>query len=175
MILFLVKFGLLILVVGGLYIFLYKKLDKFFTEVDDRIVEEEYYLGEKFSCPNFDITIDKYKIKKKGDSIDSYYEVADPEWIGLIMTIENTSSEVKSFSQTSVNLINSNGETITLSWNSSDVWGVEALGSPSIQPGYKKTGYIEFANTNQDNSNLSAKVYCGGITGKVYTVILKNR
>lgn len=122
--------------------------------------DKVYKVGDKLDCPAFDVTINKVSIKKKGTKIDSYQVIDDPEWIGVTLTVKNKSDETKTFYSSKVDLINSNGEVLEHSWISYKIWGSELLNSPELISGGTKTGYIQFANNNTNNSNLTLKVDC---------------
>lgn len=119
-----------------------------------------YSVSEKLTCPNFDVTIDKVQIKKKGSRIDDYYVIDDPEWIGVTLTVKNTTNETKTFYTSKVDLTNTNGEILDHSWLTYEIWGVPLLNSPELIAGGTKTGYIQFKNNNTDNSNLTLTVDC---------------
>ena len=119
-----------------------------------------YEMGETFKCQNFEITVNEVKTKKKGSRIDSYYVVADPEWIAVILTVTNTSNSTEKFYTSDIELINSSGEIITHSWEAYNLWGAELLNSPDLVSGGTKTGFIQFSNTETDNSNLKLKIDC---------------
>ena len=147
----------------GLIIFLYPKVTKLFENKnnDSQYNSSKIYsIGDTLSCPNFDITIDKVQIKKKGTKIDSYQVINNPEWIGVTLTVKNKSGKTKSFYSSDVSIINSSGEVLEHSWLTYSIWGVELLGSPELVSGGSKKGYIQFSNTNTDNSNLILKVDC---------------
>ena len=119
-----------------------------------------YSVGDTLDCPAFDITINKVQIKKKGTRIDSYQVIDDPEWIGVTLTVKNKSGETKTFYSSDVDLINSNGEVLERSWITYKIWGAQMLSSPELISGGSKTGYIQFANSNTNNSNLTLRVDC---------------
>lgn len=119
-----------------------------------------YSVGELLSCPDFDITVDNVQIKKKGASIDSYYVISDPEWIGVTLTVKNKSNYKETFYSSKVKLTNSNGEVLEHAVITYNVWGVPLLNSPTLEPGGIKTGYIDFVNNNDDNSNLVLNIDC---------------
>lgn len=119
-----------------------------------------YSIGETLNCPSFDITVDSVQIKRKGTYIDSYQYIDDPEWIGVILTVKNKSSETKTFYGSDVDLINTNGEVLDHSWLTYKIWGAELLNSPELISGGAKTGYIQFSNNSTDNSNLILHVDC---------------
>ena len=119
-----------------------------------------YSVGETLNCPSFDITVDSVQIKGKGTYIDSYQYIDDPEWIGVILTVKNKSSEAKTFYGSDVDLINANGEVLDHSWITYKIWGAELLNSPELVSGGSKTGYIQFSNNSTDNSNLILQVDC---------------
>lgn len=137
---------------------------------------KEYSVGETVYCPNFEITVDKFQIKKKGTAIDSYQVISDPEWIGVTLSIKNKSDKEHTFYNSDVTLLNSNGEKLDASFVSYKVWKVEPLHSPTLTPGGTKTGYIQFSNTNTDNENLKLKISCNDKLindDTEYTYILK--
>lgn len=117
-------------------------------------------VGETVKCPYFDITLNSFQVKKEGTYINSYFYISDPEWIGVILTLYNTSTDTHSFSSSNVTLQNSSGELIGHSLWNYDIWGAEMLNSPTLVSGGTKTGYISYANTNQDDSNLILIVSC---------------
>lgn len=117
-------------------------------------------IGETASCPNFDITVEKVQYKKKGTKVDSFTVISDPEWIGVTLKITNTSNEKHTFYNSDVTLQNSSGEILDSPFISYKMWGVESLGNPELAPSGTKTGYIQFNNTNDDNSNLILSVNC---------------
>ena len=119
-----------------------------------------YKVGDTLDCPYFDVSIDRVDIKKKGTSIDSYQVINDAEWIGVILTVKNKSSESRTFYGSNVDLINSNGEVLDHSWMTYKIWGVEMLNSPELISGGFKTGYIQYANNTDDNSKLTLRVKC---------------
>lgn len=119
-----------------------------------------YKVGDTLDCPDFDVTIDKVQIKKKGTRIDSYQKIADPEWIGVTLTVKNKSKDTKTFYGSKVDLINSSGEVLEHDWMTYKIWGSELLNSPELISGGSKTGYIQFTNTDTDNSKLTLKVDC---------------
>ena len=130
------------------------------TDSSDYDTAKVYNVGETLNCPSFDIVVDSVQIKGKGTHIDSYQYIDDSEWIGVILTVKNKSSETKTFHGSDVDLINSNGEVLSHSWMTYKIWGVELLDSPELVSGGSKTGYIQFSNNSTDNSNLTLKVDC---------------
>ena len=119
-----------------------------------------YSVGETLVCPNWEVKIDSVNIKKKGAAIDSYQVVDDPEWIGVVLTVKNTSSDTKTFYNSNLSITNSSGEVINPSSWVYSIWGAEKLGSPELTSGGTKTGFVQFANTEDNNSNLILKVDC---------------
>ena len=117
-------------------------------------------VGETVKCPYFDVTLNSFQVKKEGTYIDSYFYIADPEWVGVILTVYNTSTDTHTFYSSNVTLQNSTGEIITHKFWNYDIWGAEMLNSPKLISGGTKTGYISYANTNQDDSNLILVVSC---------------
>lgn len=135
-----------------------------YNDIDENALEEAanktYYVGDTVSCPQFDITLNDYIIKVKGESVGNNTIVADPEWIAVILTVKNTDDSEHTFYNSNVTLENSNGEIIKSNILSYKVWGYEGLSSPTLSSGGEKQGYIQFSNTNQDNSNLTLKISC---------------
>lgn len=119
-----------------------------------------YNVGDTVSCPQFDITLNDYIIKTKGETVGNNTIVDDPEWIAIILTVKNTDDSEHTFYNSDVTIENSNGEIIESSTLSYKVWGYEGLSSPTLSSGGEKQGYIQFSNTNQDNSNLILKISC---------------
>ena len=122
--------------------------------------EKNYKPGEILVCPDFEVTIDNVQIKKKGTRIDSYQVISDPEWIGIVLTIKNTSSKTKIFYGSNVKITNKSVEVLDSSILSYSIWGAELLDSPKLVSGGKKTGYIQFSNTETDDSKLKLTVDC---------------
>ncbi len=119
-----------------------------------------YKVGDTLDCPDFDVTVKKVQIKKKGTKIDSYTKISDPEWIGVTLTVKNKSSETKTFYGSNVDLINSNGEVLEHSWLTYKIWGTQLLDSPELISGGTKTGYIQYVNNNTNNKKLTLSVKC---------------
>jgi len=119
-----------------------------------------HQVGETVICPHFEITLNRYQIKGKGTHIDSYQVISDPEWIGVILTVKNISDEEATFFTSDLRLQNSSGEIINPSFWNYNIWGAELLNSPKLISGGTKTGYVTFANTNQDHSNLKLRISC---------------
>lgn len=132
------------------------------SEVDssEYNTDKIYSIGETLDCPAFDITVDKVEIKPNGTRINSFQVIDDPEWIGVILTVKNKSDETETFYGDDVNLINANGEVLEQSWLAYEIWGAELLDSPELVSGGSKTGYIQFANSSADNSNLTLQINC---------------
>ena len=138
------------------------------VETSEYDTSKIYKIGEVMKCPDFDIKINNIKIKKKGTRIDSYSVVADPEWVAVNLTVKNKSKEAKTFYNSDIEFVNSNGEIIGSSIFSYDIWGSELLMSPKLSSGGSKTGFIQYSNTNTNNNNLMLNVKCNSkITYKV--------
>ena len=145
-----------------------KEIDKEIAEYDKKQKIEKkkknssvmHKVGETVICPNFEIKVKKFKIKKRGTRIDSFSTVDDPEWIGVILKVKNIGKYTYTFYTSDVTLKNSTGEIIEPEiWNY-NIWGVEMLDSPTLVPQGRKTGYIAFANTNKNNKNLVLLISC---------------
>lgn len=121
-------------------------------------------VGETILCPEFEITLNKYEIKKEGTSISMLYVIDDPEWIGVTLTVKNISSEEKTFYNHYARLQNSNGEIIDPMYTDYDIWSSKALESPTLISQASKKGHIAFANNSKDNSNLFLLLNCGSYT-----------
>lgn len=119
-----------------------------------------YSINEVLHCPNFDVTIDDFKIKKKGTRIDDFSVISDPEWIGVILTVKNIRNKTHTFYTSNVSLTNTNGEILSHSVLTYKIWGAENLNSPELISGGVKKGYIQFSNNQTDNSNLILNVKC---------------
>lgn len=136
-----------------------------------------YKVGDTISCKHFDVKLEKFIIKKKGTTIDSLYRISDPEWIGVILTVKNTDKSTHTFYTSQAKIRNSNGEFISNSYLTYAIWGnYSLLHSPELAPGGTKTGYIQFANNNQDNENLALIIDCKDklfLGGPSYTFDLK--
>lgn len=132
------------------------------SEVDssDYDTTKVYSVGETLNCPYFDVIVKDVKIKKKGTYIDSYQYISDPEWLGVIINVKNKSDKTRTFYSSGVKLINSSGEVINNSYVTYKIWGTELLESPEMISGGSKTGYVQFANSNTDNKNLTLQIDC---------------
>lgn len=121
-----------------------------------------YGVGETAKCPDFSITLNNYSFKKKGTRIDYFTTVDDPEWIGVVVTVKNTTNYKKTIYTSDFQILNSTGEYLSHDYFSYKIWGknIQPLNSPELAPGGKKKGYIQFSNTNKDNSNLLLIVNC---------------
>ena len=135
-------------------------LDDNSSESNEYDTSKIYNVGEKLTCPYFDVTVDNVQIKQKGTKIDNYQVIDDPEWIGVTLTVTNTSSENHIFSTSKINLVNTNGEVLEHNWLTYKIWGVEILNSPELISGGTKTGYIQYSNPSTDNSNLTLLIDC---------------
>mgnify|MGYP004567498895 CR=1 FL=1 len=137
-----------------------------------------YKVGDTISCKHFDVKLESFIIKKKGTAIDSFYQISDPEWIGVILTVKNTDKSTHTFYTSQVEIRNSNGEFINHSSFSYAIWGdYLSLRSPELAPGGIKTGYVQFANNNQNNDNLALIINCKDkllLGGPNYVFDLKN-
>lgn len=152
-----------LVIFGGLFYFFYTKIGSLFeSSIDGSKYDTStvYNVGDTLICPNFEITINDVQIKQKGTRIDSYSVIDDPEWIGVILTVKNTSNETKTFYGSDVDLVNTSGQVLSHSWLTYKIWGTELLNSPELVSGGSKKGYIQFSNTETNNSNLILKVDC---------------
>ena len=65
-----------------------------YSNVDEDELKERaskvYNVGDTVSCPQFDITLNDYIIKLKGESIGNNTIVSDEVWIAVILTVKNT-------------------------------------------------------------------------------------
>ena len=120
------------------------------------------HIGDTVKCDSYEITVHDFIIKKKGTMIDSYFKISDPEWIGVIVMVKNISDYETIYETSNIELQNSNGEIINHSIFTYNIWGKNILNldSPKLIPGGTKKGYVQFANTNTDNSNLLLRVSC---------------
>lgn len=138
---------------------------------------KHYKVGESLSCKYFEVKLEDFSIKPKGTSLGYYLTINDPEWIGVILTVKNIDDVgVHTFYTSQAEIKNSNGEFIEHSALTYDLWGdYMPLDSPELAPGGVKTGYIQFANSNQDNESLELKIDCEDklLGGPVYTFDLK--
>ena len=152
----------LIVCVGG-GVFMYNQFMKpFESKIDGSSYNtyKTYSVGDTLTCPNWEITIEEVKVKKKGERIDKYSVVSDPELIGVILSVKNIGTETDTYFTTNVNLTNSHGEVIDPSYLSLKIWGTDLFDSPELTPGGYKKGYIQYSNTDQDDSNLILNVDC---------------
>lgn len=122
-----------------------------------------YNVGDTVTCGNFDVTLNSYQIKEQGEDVDDYSVVSDPEWVAVILTVRNTSNSENTFYTSNVELQNSSGEILSSAFITYKIWGVEMLKSPTLAPNGEKTGYIQFRNTDNDNSNLKLRIDCGSL------------
>lgn len=129
-----------------------------------------YNVGDTVTCRDFDVTLNSYQIKEQGEDVDDYSVVSDPEWVAVILTVKNTSDSEEHFYTSNVELQNSSGEILSSAFVTYKIWGVEMLKSPTLAPNGEKTGYIQFRNTDNDNSNLKLRIDCGSLfDDTVYT------
>jgi hypothetical protein len=149
-----------LVIIGGIIYFIVGVVMKSNVDGSKYDTKKTYHVGDTLDCPDFDVTIDKVQIKKKGTRIDSYSKIADPEWIGVTLTIKNKSKDTKTFYGSKVDLVNSSGEVLEHDFMTYKIWGVELLDSPELISGGSKTGYIQYTNTEADNSKLVLKVDC---------------
>lgn len=123
-------------------------------------VSNTYYIGDTVVLGDFSVKLESYKTKKKGDSIDSYKEVDDQQWIAVFLTYTNISNKEKYISK-NVRLINGNGEELgqpTIYYN---VWNGVHLDSATLMSGGSKTGFLQFINTKIDNpENFTLQISC---------------
>lgn len=122
--------------------------------------DKVYNVGDMLECPNFNVKVEKVEIKGKGTRVDSFTTISDPEWIGVTLTVTNTSESTYTFYGDKVKIVNSKGEIIEKQYLTYKMWGTESLDSPKLIAGGTKTGYIQYANTDDDNSNLILNVDC---------------
>ena len=119
-------------------------------------------IGDELQCSEYEkytVTVDRYDFKT-GD-IDSYHTIPDGhEWIGVVVTVKNMGEDEMQVHVDNFNIINSNGERIkpdTLTYN---VWGINPLDNVNLVSGGTSSGYINFSNNSQDNSNLKLEFVC---------------
>lgn len=152
-----------ICIFGVLWYFIFNTFESLFESSIDASkydTDKIYSVGDTLICPNFEIKIDKVQIKKKGTAIDSYKVIDEPEWIGVILTVKNTGERTKTFYSSNVNIVNSSGEFLDQSVWTYKIWGSEPLHSPELISGGSKSGYIQFSNTETNNSNLILNLDC---------------
>lgn len=119
----------------------------------------ESRIGEELFCENYKIVINSFQYKT--GAFSDYQTIPNgEEWIGLIVTVTNTSDSDRTINFTDFNIINSNGERLKPDSLTYKVWGVDALGSVSLIPNGTKTGYVAFSNNNTDNSNIIVEFQC---------------
>jgi predicted nucleic acid-binding Zn ribbon protein len=131
-------------------------------------------IGEELICKDYKVVVESYKYKT-GD-IDSYWEVpSGTEWIGIIATATNTSSDNIDVYSSNFSITNSNGEILRNDVISYDVWGNYDVFSGELAPNGTKTGYIAFSNTNKDNTNIKLKFDCDTFSSSAgsYVINLK--
>lgn len=139
-----------------------------------RDTETIHYVRETVICPDYEITFDKFDIKKEGTRVGTLTYVDDPEWIGVTLSIKNLGDTERTYFNHYVRIQNSGGEIIDPDYSINyDIWGVQALNSPTLVSQASKQGYIAFSNTNQDNSNLILLVNCGSYNRMEYKFYLK--
>lgn len=112
-------------------------------------VSKTYHIGDTVNCGDFTVKLESYKIKKKGDRIDSFSVVDDKQWVAIFLTYTNISDEEKYLSK-NIRLINGNGEELeqpTLYYN---VWNGVHLDGATLMSGGSKTGFVQFINTKID-------------------------
>lgn len=112
-------------------------------------VSKTYHIGDTVNCGDFTVKLESYKIKKKGDRIDSFSVVDDQQWVAIFLTYTNISGEEKYLSK-NIRLINGNGEELeqpTLYYN---VWNGVHLDGATLMSGGSKTGFVQFINTKID-------------------------
>lgn len=130
---------------------------------DSNSTEKEEYIfanvGDELICENYKVVINSFQYKT--GYIDNYQKIPDgEEWIGLIVTVTNTSSEERTIYNSDFNIINTNGEILTPDSFTYKVWGVESLSNPKLSSNGVKTGYIAFTNNNIDNSDIIVEFAC---------------
>lgn len=121
-------------------------------------------IGEDMDCGDYIARVEQ--VMMKTGKIDSIQSVPDGhEWIGLIVTVKNTSEEEQTIYNDDFEIINSNGERLKHSVIVYNVFdNYEKLSSPTLISGGSKTGYISFDNDNQDNSNITIELKCNSIS-----------
>ena len=138
----------------------FENLFNIIKNTPDYNTQKIYNLGETLHCPNFDVIVNDFKIKKKGYKIDNFTAISDPEWIGVIVSVKNISNEDNTFYTSNISLTNTNGEILSYSLLTFKIWGVELFDSPKLVSGGTKKGYVQFSNNQTDNSNLILNVKC---------------
>lgn len=119
----------------------------------------ESRIGEELFCENYKVVINSFQYKT--GAFSDYQTIPNSEeWIGLIVTVTNTSDSDRTINFTDFNIINSNGERLKPDSLTYKVWGVDALGNVSLIPNGTKTGYVAFSNNNTDNSNIIVEFQC---------------
>ena len=123
----------------------------------EKIIESK--IGEELLCEDYKVIINSFQYKT--GAFSDYQTIPDgEEWIGLIVTVTNTSTEDRTIKYSDFNIINSNGERLRPDSFTYKVWGVDTLGNVSLIPNGTKTGYVAFSNNNTDNSNIVVEFQC---------------
>lgn len=109
-----------------------------------------YSIGDTIKIDGFEITLNKFNTKSKGDIIDDYSVVDDPQWIAVYFTYKNISNDDKDIDR-NIRIINGNGEYISSSTVYYKVWEGTLLENSKLASGGSKTGYVPFVNSVKDN------------------------
>lgn len=141
----------------------------FDTDTSKYDTSKEYSVGDTLTCPSFDIKVEKIEFKQKGTMVDGNKLIEDPEWIGVTLTVTNTTKKKQKFYSSDTRLINTSGEELKHAQRTYKIWGSELLNNPDLKKEESKTGYIQFINNSLDNSNLILKVNCstGFLSSKI--------
>ena len=140
----------------------------------EEIIEKN--IGDELICKDYTAIIESFKYKTGG--IDSFFKIPDnEEWIGLIVSVKNTTNSKVSINSSDFNVINSNGQILKPNVLTYKIWDTECLCSPQLAENGTKKGYIVFTNGNTDNSNIIVELKCNRnslfTTDNIYNIKLK--
>ena len=127
-------------------------------------------IGDTITCSKFDITVNSVQYKKRGTELDKFTSIADPEWIGITLTVKNNSNRTQKFTKSMVEVQNNKGEVLKTPAFDYNIWGITSLNYPELESKQFKTGYIHFMNTNDDNSNIKLIFKCSSTDAIVYDI-----
>lgn len=123
-------------------------------------VSQTYYIGDTVDLGDFSVKLEKYDTREKGDRIDDYSVVSDPQWIAVYLTYTNESGKESRIPRY-VRLINGNGEQLEQPTLYYKVWDGEHLDNANLIDGGSKTGYLLFGNTKIDKAkDLTLQISC---------------
>lgn len=119
-------------------------------------------INKTFSCPDYDVTVIGYQIKKKGTRIDRITVIGEPEWVAVFIKVQNKSNNEIDVYSHNFKFINHNGEVIEPSVLTYSIWGkYRMFKNPTLTKGGSSTGYLQYSNNDTDNNGLKFRIECG--------------